>query len=134
MLAEDGTIYAANKYGQILLIDTAQNDWKIIGNRMHHPFGLCWGNPVVGADKCIYFPPLFHDRVLRYNPSTQNISFIGESYRGDWKWRGAVLASDGYIYCIPEYTKEILQIDSRHVNEQVIGMIENLNGTESIND
>ena len=93
---------------------------------MYHVYGLCWGNPVVGADKCIYVPPLFHDRVLRYNPSTQNISFIGESYRGDWKWRSAVLASDGYIYCIPEYTKEILQIDSRHVNEQVIGMIENL--------
>ena len=31
MLAEDRTIYAANNYGQILRIDTAQNDLKNIG-------------------------------------------------------------------------------------------------------
>ena len=134
VLTDDGNIYAENLYGRILRIEMAQNNWKIIGNLMYNDLGLSWGNPVIGADKCIYFPPLCHDRVLRYNPSTQNVSFIGESYRGNWKWRSAVLASDGYIYCIPYFAKEILQIDSRHVNEQVIGMIENLNGTESIKD
>ena len=30
--AEDGNIYAANKQGQILLIDIPMNDWKVIGN------------------------------------------------------------------------------------------------------
>ena len=60
---------------------------------------------------------------------------IGDCYRDkDRKWEGVVLASDGYIYCIPYDANDILQIDSRHVNEQVIGMIENLNGTESIKE
>merc|ERR1712154_38935 len=81
VLAEDGTIYAANKYGQILLIDTAQNDWKIIGNKIYNEaYGSGWGNPVIGADKCIYFPPAHHDRVLKFNPSSKSLSLIGESY------------------------------------------------------
>ena len=83
---------------------------------------------MLGADKCIYFPPTYHDRVLRYNPTTQSISLIGESYgEKECKWEGAVLASDGYIYCVPNSANEILQIDSRHFNEQVVTMIESLN-------
>ena len=81
-----------------------------------------------GADKCIYFPPLCHDRVLKYNSSKQRISFFGNSYGSiRYKWQGAVLASDGYIYCIPYDAGDILQIDSRHINEQVIEMIEDMN-------
>jgi len=128
VLAEDGTICAANKYGQLLHIDTAQNDWKIIGNKIYNEeYGSGWGNPVIGADKCIYFPPAWHDRVLRYNPTTQSISLIGEFYfKKSYKWRGSVLASDGYIYCVPYASNEILQIDSRHVNERVIDVIDNI--------
>ena len=132
LLAENGNIFAVNHCGQILHIDTSKNDWKIIGNKIYYGEYLSiWGNAVLGADKCIYFPPTHHDRVLRYNPTTQNISLIGESYGNiewdEWKWQGAVLASDGYIYCIPLAATDILQIDSRHVNEQVVAMIENLN-------
>ena len=90
---------------------------------------------MLGADKCIYFPPAYHDRVLRYNPTTQSISLIGESYgEKQWKWRGAVLASDGFIYCVPSSANDILQIDTRHINEQVVTMIESINGIESSND
>merc|ERR1712137_361524 len=127
VLAEDGTICAANHCGQILRIDTAQNDSKIIGNKICNQAYRCsWESPVIGADKCIYFSPSCHDRVLRYNPTTQSISLIGKSYEGSWKWRGSVLASDGFIYCIPNTANEILQIDSRHVNEKVIDVIDNI--------
>merc|ERR1712232_1418672 len=126
VLAEDGNIYAATQFGQILIIDTVNNNWKIIGNRIYQErYGFGWGRPVLGADKCIYFPPFDHDRVLKFNPMTQNISLIGESYaEKNWKWEGAELASDGYIYCISPYVDNILQIDSRHVNEQAVAMIE----------
>merc|ERR1712137_98 len=127
VLAEDGTICAANHCGQILLIDTAQNDWEIIGNKIYDEGCPGWESPVIGADKCIYFSPFCHDRVLRYNPTTQSISLIGESYgKGSWKWKGSVLASDGFIYCIPYTANEILQIDSRHINEKVIDVIDNI--------
>ena len=129
VLAEDGNIYAANRFEQILRIDTSENDWEIIECEIYDGeyYDTVWGSPAIGADKCIYFPPACHDRVLKFNPSTQSISLVGESYGiGSWKWRGSVLASDGYIYCIPHDANDILQIDSRHVNEQVIGMIENL--------
>jgi len=120
VLADDGNIYSANGYGQILKVDTVNNDWTIIGSTIYED-AQGWGRPVLGADKCIYFPPLNHDRVLTLNPITQSISLIGKS-NGDreWKWRGAVLVSNGYIYCIPYNADDILQIDSRHINEQII--------------
>ena len=128
VLADDGYIYSANQYGQIIRIEPEQNDWKIIGNRICDGYSPGWGCPVLGADKCIYFPPAWHDRVLKFNPTTQSISLIDESYEEViWKWQGAVLASDGFIYCVPYFADDILQIDSRHVNEQVIAMIETLN-------
>ena len=66
--------------------------------------------------------------MLKFNPNTQSISLIGESYgEKEWKWRGAVLASDGFIYCVPFAANDILQIDSRHINEKVVAMIESLN-------
>ena len=129
VLAKDGNIYAANRYGQILRIDTSENGWKIIGNKIYNTkYSTGWGNAVLGADKCIYFPPYDHDRVLKFNPSTKSISLIGESYgEKERKWDSAVLASDGFIYCVPSHAQDILQIDSRHFNEQVVTMIESLN-------
>ena len=121
--------------GQILNVDMAHYDWKIIGRKIYKKYGRGWGRPVIGADKCIYFLPCDHDRILQFNPSTQNISLIGESYgEKKWKWRVAVLASDGFIYCLPSYAHDILQIDSRHFNEQVVTMIESLNVIEIFND
>ena len=85
------------------------------------------GSPVIGADKCIYFPPLCHDRVLKYNSSTENVSLIGDYYgKESYKWEGAVLASDGYIYCIPLGARNILQIDSRYINEKMLDIIEHI--------
>ena len=128
VLADDGNIYSANQAGQILIIDTVHKNWTIFGRALYKNYhGRGWGYPVLGADKCIYFPPARHDRVLKYNPSTYSISLIGESYgKKLMKWRSGVLASDGFIYCAPHNANEILQIDSRHTNEQVVEMIKNL--------
>ena len=127
VLAEDSNIYVANEYGQILMIETPRNDWKITGNRANTINANSWISPVLGADKCIYFPPFAHKQVLKFNPSTQSVSLIGEYYGiSSWKWVGAILASDGFIYCIPFSADNILQIDCRSVNEQVLEIIENL--------
>ena len=132
VMTEDGNIYAANKKGQILRIDTTANDWTIIGNEIYKGSGFGWGNPVLGANKCIYFPPARHDRVLKLNPSTQNTSMIGKScVKKVHHWLSSVLASDGFIYCVPYSAENILQIDSRHVNEQVLSMIEDLEGSDN---
>ena len=128
VLASDGDIYTANRHGQILKVSTANNDCTIIGNEIYNNgnnYG--WGHPVLGADKCIYFPPPCHDRVLKFNPKSQSISLIGESFGdGEGKWSGSILASDGFIYCVPCSADDILQIDSRHTNDQILTMMESL--------
>ena len=39
---------------------------------------------------------------MKYKQDTQNRLMIGDSYDDrEYKWLSAVLASDGFIYCIP---------------------------------
>jgi len=122
-IASDGNIYSVTKTGQILKIDTANNDWRLLGGWIYQKQGWGWAPAVLGADKCLYFPPIRYDRVLKFNPATQEISLFGDSCGDEkWYWRGANLASDGFIYCVSN--DDILQIDSRHINEQVIEMID----------
>ena len=131
VLGADGNIYAANGYGQIIKIDTATSVCTIIGCKKNKGYNLGWGSAVLGADMCIYFPPHDLDQVLKFNPSTHNISLIGDSYGSNrYKWCGGVLASNGNIYYVPYSAKYILQVDAREVNEQMIGLVQNINETQ----
>ena len=124
LLAVDGNIYALNVYQEVVKIDFANNDCTIIGSKVPIKGGREWGSPVLGADKCIYFPPYNHDRCLKFNPITQNLSMVGDSCGTEYcKFIGAALAPDGHIYCIPYNAQQILQIDTRHVNEQMMDFI-----------
>ena len=127
VFAADSNIYMANNYGQVIKFETMKSSFKIIGMRIF-TLGRGWGRPILGADKCIYFPPLYHDRVMKFNPSTQEISLIGDSYdrNNHFKWSGGILASDGFIYCEPSDCEDILQIDSRHNNEQVLEVVQKM--------
>ena len=120
VLATDNNIYAANKYGQILKINTNNNDYELIGYRITEELGdNGWGSAVLGTDQCIYFPPFQFDRVLCFNPISQQVSLVGDSFKdesctfgGYISWWGGALAKDGFIYFVP-YTDhaQILQID-----------------------
>jgi hypothetical protein len=64
-LAGDGYIYAVNGAGQVLQIDTTSNKYTWIGDEIYSEWGEGWGDPIVGADKCIYWPPADANRVLK---------------------------------------------------------------------
>ena len=124
----NSNIYACNKYGQILKLDTVIYKCTIIGSRIFNGDGyngLGWHYPVLGADKCIYFPPFKHGRVLKFNPSTQNRYLIGDSHGfDDDKWSGSCLATNGYIYCVPSSSKYILEVDTRPLNEKILQLVQ----------
>ena len=70
VLGSDGYIYAANKFGQVFQIDTTSNNYTCtwIGDRIYSrrsgTTAEGWGHPIVGVDKCIYWPPRDANRVL----------------------------------------------------------------------
>jgi len=69
-----------------------------------------WGDPIVGIDKCIYWPPRNGNRVLKFDPETQQFpSLVGDDFQvvagRAIKWQGGALAS------IPCYSTPILAID-----------------------
>ena len=115
VLAGDGYIYALNGAGQVLQIDTTSNNYTWIGDEIYSAdeWGEWWGDPIVGVDKCIYWPPADANRVLKFDPETQQLpSLVGDDLgeRG-CKWQGGALAIDGVIYCIPYCSAQILTID-----------------------
>jgi hypothetical protein len=121
VLGGDGYIYAANgasqvlNAGQVLKIDTTSNNHTWIGDQIYSGLlGAGWGDPIVGVDKCIYWPPFCANRVLKFDPEIQQLpSLVGNDLgeQGVWKWQGGALATDGVIYCIPFHSTQVLVID-----------------------
>jgi hypothetical protein len=113
VLAGDGYIYSVNRFGQVLKVDSTTNNYTWIGDQILSGFELGWGDPIVGADKCIYWPPRKAHRVLKFDPETQHLpSLVGDDFgrQGD-KWNSGALATDGAIYCVPSSSSQVLAID-----------------------
>jgi len=69
------------KYGQVLKVDTANNDYTWIADPIYLGRGQGWGHPIIGVDKCIYWPPLNANRVLTFDPETQQLpSLVGDDF------------------------------------------------------
>jgi hypothetical protein len=113
VLGGDGYIYAANGAGQVLKIDTTSNNHTWIGDQIYSGLGHGWGHPIVGVDKCIYWPPFNANRVLKFDPGTQRLPWlVGDDLgEGRDKWLGGALATDGVFYCIPSTSTQVLAID-----------------------
>jgi len=134
VLAGDGYhINAANVAGQVLKIDVRSpmnSDYTLIGDEIFSGWAQDegWGNPIVGVDKCIYWPPMNANRILKFDPETQQLpSLVGDDLSGEGrvKWMGGALAAtDGVIYCIPYGATQILAIDP--VKEVTLTMQNNI--------
>ena len=72
------------------------------------------GAAVSPYDGCIYCIPQAAEHVLKLDPSTDEISFIGPAFPGVNKWYGGLLGkADGAIYGICQNATGILRIDPK---------------------
>jgi len=112
VLAGDGDIYAENGAGQVLKVDTTSNNYTWIGDRIYSGDRFGWGDPIVGADMCIYWLPSFANHVLKFDPETKQLpSLVGNDLGEEgYKLQGGALASDGAIYCIPSCSSRALAL------------------------
>ena len=119
-LGRDGCIYAVTQDGRVLKIDTVNNSHCFSGNSIdpdHDQDHQGWGDAILGIDGCIYWPPASYRHILKYDPYLNQVSPVGDDYKGVSidsiivNWSGGCLASDGVIYCIPHFAKRILTID-----------------------
>jgi outer membrane protein assembly factor BamB len=115
VLGDDGYIYALSDQGRVLKVDTTNNSYSWSKGGMNFLLGRGWGNPVIGSDKCIYWPPYRANRVLKFDPTTQQLpSLVGHDLGhscNSYKWLGGTLADDDIIYFIPFDANEVLAID-----------------------
>ena len=67
---------------------------------------------VVGKDNCLYGIPLNSNRIVRFNPVDQSISFVGDEARDILKYFGnGALGRDGCIYALSHRGHRVLKID-----------------------
>ena len=114
-LGRDGCIYAADKNGRVLKIDTTNNSHCFVGKTIEWwgPDEFGWRDGILGIDGCIYWPPVNACRTLKYDPHSNLTSLVGDDFgtRVQSKWSGGCTAPDGIIYCLPDRANRILSID-----------------------
>ena len=71
------------------------------------------GAAVSKLDGCIYCIPQAAERVLKIDPATDNMTFIGPKFPGVNKWYGGLILEDGCIYGICQNARGILRIDPK---------------------
>lgn len=79
------------------------------------------GAAVSDIDGCIYCIPQAAEYVMKINPITDEISFIGDRYPGVNKWYGGQLLPDGCIYGVCQNHKGILKIDPKTQETSIHG-------------
>jgi len=80
-----------------------------------------WRGGVVGRDGCVYGIPCWATRVLKFDPSSNTNSLIGDVGEGLYKWSGGVLCPRGFIYGIPCNSHHILKIDPVEGTTSLVG-------------
>jgi len=118
VLGNDGHIYALSEDGRILKINTTKTNYSWIEGFPSIPGE--WGDPIVGIDSCVYWPPDGDDGFIKFDPGSQKstIAGSGDYCQNDYNsYLGGALASrsdvdnNGVIYCIPYNCEHILAID-----------------------
>ncbi len=114
VLGNDGCIYSANDKGQVLKINTDSDNFEWIGAKLNTEGGWGWGDPVMGADDAIYWPPYTAKQVLKFSIESQISSLIGENVGNlGYKYWGGALASNGSIYATPFNATQTLRVDTK---------------------
>lgn len=68
------------------------------------------GGAICPLDNCIYAIPQRAHRVLKIDPKTETISFVGPDFPGVCKWYGGILGRDNAIYGVPHNATGVLRI------------------------
>ena len=82
-LGRDECIYVIIPDRKILKIDTTNNSHCFVGNSVeseyYHFFRGC-SDAIFGIDGCIYWPPAYTRRILKYDPHANKTSLVGDDY------------------------------------------------------
>ena len=81
-----------------------------------------WAGGVIGPDGCIYGLPFVAERLLRFDPLTQQATLVGGDLgQGGGKWSCGLVGADGFIYGIPYDAERVLRFDPKTQESALIG-------------
>ena len=94
-------------------VELLQWDESLPGAAPHDQKWKYHGAAVSDHDGCIYCIPQFAEHVLKIDPKTDKMEFIGPAFEGVNKWYGGTILSDGAVYGICQNSTGILRIDPK---------------------
>lgn len=134
LLGVDGCIYGIpNCAHGVLKVDPRTQEVSTFGGAdlPDTPFGdqkYRWHGGVAHPNGCIYGVPSHADCVLKIDPAAQSVTTFGGpipngSYRpnGKYKYGGAVIGSNGAIYCLPSDADQVLKVNPVTEEATLIG-------------
>ena len=68
---------------------------QVVVTTIGHFYLSEWTSGAVADDGCLYCFPIRHTRILKFNPSNDTVSFVGEMLGPSHKFNGTVKAKDG---------------------------------------
>ena len=86
-MGRDGCIYVLANNCRVLKIDAANNSHGYVGNSIQ----FAGGDAILGIDGCIYWPPKNDRRILKYDPHSNQTSFVGDNFDCSYDGKFAVL-------------------------------------------
>ena len=114
-----------------------------LSETVYSPTIIEGGDAILGIDGCIYWPPRYASRILKYDPHSNQSSLVGGDFGNVlYKWYGGALATDGVIYSIPSSANRILAIDplrelsvvmktNMEEHPEELGFLFRINGTDT---
>jgi hypothetical protein len=122
ILARNGIIYGLSNAGHFVKLDPSTDTLTTITNIGSNTYiGI-----VEAPNGMIYGIPYNETQVLKFNPSTEVISYFG-SLSGTAKWFGGGLGPNGIIYGAPFNSSNILKINTNDDTISVVGSISGSN-------
>eukprot|EP00820_Chromera_velia_P020875 Cvel_29471.t1-p1 / transcript=Cvel_29471.t1 / gene=Cvel_29471 / organism=Chromera_velia_CCMP2878 / gene_product=hypothetical protein / transcript_product=hypothetical protein / location=Cvel_scaffold4039:8758-10065(+) / protein_length=436 / sequence_SO=supercontig / SO=protein_coding / is_pseudo=false len=127
LLGRDGKVYGIpNNADSVIRIDPQTSLVDMIGKV---PLGgWKWHGGAEGPDGALYGVPSHADRVLRIDPLAGSVELLGDpipegKYRpgGRYKYGGAVVGSDGCLYCLPSDADRVLRVDTQSKQVTEVG-------------
>ena len=80
---------------------------------------LKWWGIVKGSNNCLYCIPFLANRILKIDPSNDEIKLVGENC-DNGGWRSGFARGD-FIYCIPCYANRFLKFNIKTETSELVG-------------
>ena len=122
VLANNGKIYCAPYMSsEFLKIDIVTGAVTTISINLSERGMWKWASGAKHPDGCIYYMPMGARHILKFDPETETVVYIGKDLGGGFKYRGTVVGIDRCVYGIPYQCNRLVRFNPMTKGVSTVG-------------